>query len=104
MQQPNLEMTENRILKSVKFIDVILQEIRTENKELQDILGMRYAKYIGLTSPFEEAIHVLKKVKNEFDSYLKAVREDLATDYKERYGAGSKRSQKKRHAPLPEQG
>jgi len=83
--EPSLEQVERRILASVKFIDVVLKEIRNQNKELQDDLGMSYAKIIGLVSPFEEAIHSLRKVRGELDSYLKTVRKNLAFGYEKRY-------------------
>jgi len=84
----NLERVEARILRSVKFIDFMLQEVRKENSDLQKSLGMSYSKYIGIISPFEEAIHSLRKVKGEFDSYLKIVRSDLVLKYKKQNFSG----------------
>jgi len=77
MEQPTLEYIENRILRSAKFVDLLIQEIRKENKELQEALGISYAKYIGLGSPFERALHVLKDVKKDFNNYLEIVRNQL---------------------------
>lgn len=83
--EPALEQIEREILASVKFIDVILKEIRNKDKELKDGLGMSYAKYIGLTSPFEEAVCCLRKVRGELDSYLQATRSKLVSKYKQHY-------------------
>ncbi len=80
--EPTLEQIERKFLASVKFIDVVLKEIKNQNKELQDGLGMSYAKYIGLISPFDEAIQCLRKVRSELDSYLQKVRAELASKYK----------------------
>ena len=81
-QEVDLERVEVRILRSVKFTDFLLQEMKRENQELEKSLGMSYSKYIGLVSPFEEAVCALRKVKGELDSYLKIVRSDLVQKYK----------------------
>lgn len=80
---PTLEQIERNILASVKFVDVLLKEVRNKDKELRDGLGMSYAKYIGLTSPFEEAVRCLRKVRGELDSYLKTARSGLSSKYKQ---------------------
>jgi hypothetical protein len=72
-----LEYQEQVILEQVKFIDVVLEEIRNRNRVLQESLGMSYAKYVGISTPYEECIHALRKVKNEFDGYLKTARSEL---------------------------
>lgn len=88
---PTLEQIEREILASVKFIDVILKEIKNKDKELRDGLGMSYAKYIGLTSPFEEAVRCLRKVRGELDSYLKTIRSELSSKYKQQKNSKVKR-------------
>ena len=88
---PALEQIERESLASVKFIDVILKEIKNKDKELRDGLGMSYAKYIGLTSPFEEAVRCLRKVRGELDSYLKTIRSELASKYKQQHNSKAKR-------------
>jgi len=71
------ERQEQIVLEQVKFIDLMLEEIRNRNKTLQEELGMSYAKYIGIGTPYEECIHILRKVKSEFDIYLKTARSEL---------------------------
>lgn len=88
---PSLEQIEREILASVKFIDVILKEIRNKDKELKNNLGMSYAKYIGLTSPFEESVRCMRKVRGELDSFLQTVRSELSLKYKEHYHSKIKR-------------
>ena len=88
---PTLEQIERKILASVKFIDVLLKEVRNKDKELRDGLGMSYAKYIGLTSPFEEAVRCLRKVRGELDSYLKTARSGLSSKYKQQHNSKVKR-------------
>lgn len=85
--EPTLEQKEREILASVKFIDVVLKEIRNKDKELKDGLGMSYAKYIGITSPFEEAVRCLRKVRGELDSYLQRVRRELVSKYKQQFNS-----------------
>jgi len=99
--EPALEQVERKILASVKFIDVVLKEIRNQNKGLQDDLGMSYAKHIGLVSPFEEAIHSLRKVRGELDSYLKKVREDLVSKYKRQYSPKERKQPPQSGSPKP---
>ncbi|GAG23877.1 unnamed protein product [marine sediment metagenome] len=85
MDNLSLEQIERKIQTSVKFIDTMLQETKREDKELHEVLGESYGKYIGLSSPFAEAVKALKGVKAEFDSYLKIVREELASKYRRMY-------------------
>jgi len=73
------ERQEQIVLEQVKFIDLMLEEIRNRNRTLQEELGMSYAKYIGISTPYEECIHTLRKVKSEFDIYLKTARSELMT-------------------------
>ena len=84
----SIEQAERLILDQVKFIDFVLKEIRKRNKELQDGLGMSYAKLVGLGTPFEEAVHSFRQVKGELDGYLKILREKLLGEYKQRLGEG----------------
>lgn len=86
MENPSLEIIENSILRAVKVIETILQEVRQEDKVLKEVLGMSYAKYVGLSSPFEEAVNALRKVKEEFDRYLSTVRDDVHKSYRSKYG------------------
>jgi len=89
----SIEQTERLILDQVKFIDFVLKEIRKRNKELQDGLGMSYAKLVGLGTPFEEAVHSFRQVKGELDGYLKILREKMVGQYKQRLGEVRERGQ-----------
>jgi hypothetical protein len=73
----SIERQEQIILEQVKFIDLMLEEIRIRNTSLQVDLGMSYAKYVGISTPYEECIHTLRKVKKEFDIYLKTARNEV---------------------------
>ena len=71
------EQIEQIILDQVKFLNVMLEQLRKRNKLLNEKFGMHYAKMIGLGTPFEELIHHTRNVKSEFDSYLKIIRDEL---------------------------
>jgi len=88
-----IEQAERLILDQVKFIDFVLKEIRKRNKDLEDGLGMSYAKLVGLVAPFEEAIHSFRQVKKELDGYLKTLREKMVTQYKSRLNKPTRRPQ-----------
>ena len=77
----SLEHVEKVILDNVKFINLMLQEIRKRNTSLREDLGMSYAKLVGLGTPYEEAIHAMRQVKAEFDGYLKVVRGQILKKY-----------------------
>lgn len=80
-RQLNLQRAEQIALEQVKFVNVVLQEIRRRNELLKEELGMSYAKYVGLSTPYEEAIFHLRKVKKEFDEFLAVVREDFKQEF-----------------------
>lgn len=73
---------ERVLLEQVKFIGSVLEEIRRSNKLMEEKLGMSYAKLVGLATPYEEAIHSLRKVKSELDGYLKTLRERMVEQLK----------------------
>lgn len=79
----SIEHAEGIILDQVKFVDFVLKEIRKRNEELQEKLGMSYAKLVGLAAPFEEGVRSFRKVKGELDGYLKILREKMVVQYKE---------------------
>ena len=79
----SIEHAEGLILDQVKFVDFVLKEIRKRNEELQEGLGMTYAKLVGLATPFEEGVRAFRKVKGELDDYLKILREQMLTQYKD---------------------
>lgn len=84
MAQISEEMVESLIVEEVKFLNLTLKECRRRNEFLQQRLGSSYAKYIGLGTPYEEAIHSLRKVKGEMDGYLETVRSVLLGRLKRR--------------------
>jgi len=63
------------ILEHVKFVGSILEALRSRNKKLSEELGMNYAKIVGLATPYEEAIRVVRNVKGELDIALRTIRE-----------------------------
>lgn len=69
-----IEQAERIALDQVKFINSVLEQLRARNESFQLALGMTYAKLVGLGTPYEEAIHSLRKVKTELDRYLSAIR------------------------------
>lgn len=75
---------ERTILSQVKFVNLVLEELRKRNKILSDDLGMTYGKLIGLGTPFEELIHHTRKVKVEFDDYLRILRGMILKEEKKR--------------------
>jgi len=77
----SLEQAEQIILDNVKFINLVLQEVRKRNSSLQEELNMNYAKKIGLGTPYEEAIKSLRKVKKELDCYLEIIRKEVLHKY-----------------------
>lgn len=82
VNKPTLETVEKTILESVKFLNVVLQEVRRENIECQSVFGMSYGKYVGLSAPYDECLSVLRAVKNELDARLAAVRGRLIVKYR----------------------
>ena len=79
----SIEQAEGIVLDQVKFVDFVLKEMRKRNEDLQEGLGMSYAKLIGLATPFEEGVRSFRKVKGELDGYLKVLREKMVKHYKE---------------------
>lgn len=81
----NIDQVEYILLKEVKFVGALLEEIRRSNKIMHEKIGISYAKLIGLGTPYEEAIHVLRKVKLELDTYLKIIRDKMLSDMKRKF-------------------
>lgn len=69
-----LEEAERIALGNVKFLNMMLEECRKRNKELEDRFGTDYGKLIGTGTVYEEAICALRKVKGELDEFLKIIR------------------------------
>ena len=83
-----IEVIEKELLRQVKFVDVVLQEIRDRNEELRNRLGTSYAKFVGVIAPYDCVVRELRETKSNFDSYLKAARENMASEYRKRYHKG----------------
>jgi len=76
---------ENILLNQVKFVGDILEALRKRNTNLEKEIGMNYAKIIGLGTPYEEAIHSMRKVKRELDVCLKVLREYMVEQMKKQF-------------------
>ena len=90
-----LEEIENFILQQIKFLDLMLEEVRERSKISQKVFEMSYAKLIGITTPFEEIIRILRESRKGLETYLKQVREVLEKIYKEENVRISKQISKK---------
>jgi len=91
----NIQQVEYLILDHVKFLGSVLQAMRKKNKKLKEVFGMSYGKLIGLATPYEEAIHSLRKVKCEFDQYLKIIRDEMMKKMKQDYEVMKKKRRNK---------
>lgn len=87
----NFDQVEYVLLKEVKFVGVLLEEIRRSNKIMQEKMGNNYAKLIGLGTPYEEAIHSLREVKLELDTYLKIIRDKMLSEMKSKFNHKKKK-------------
>ncbi len=76
---------ENILLEQVKFVGQILEALRKRNSKLSEEVGMNYAKIVGLVTPYEEAIHSMRKVKRELDVCLKLLREHMVENMKKQF-------------------
>lgn len=90
-----IEQAERAALDQVKFVNSILEELRKRNEALQQQLGTTYAKLVGLGTPYEKAIFIMRQVKTELDGYLAVVRAEAATILKKQLSQGGKKKHKK---------
>ena len=90
-----IEQAERAALDQVKFVNSILEELRRRNENLQQELGMTYAKMIGLGAPYEKAIFIMRQVKTELDDYLALLRAETARVLKQQLSGGKKRKNRK---------
>lgn len=96
MEDTDFERIEKNLLYQTRFIDFMLTEIRKNAKSLDEILGISYAKLIGIQNPYELAINSLRKVKTEIGEYLRIVRHQINEDIKrEQRELGKRRNFKK---------
>lgn len=78
-----IEIIEKTIADQVRFLDIMLQEVRKHNKIVNSILvDSSYAKLIGLSTPYEECIHALREVRKGLNSYLSIIRDKMTKDEK----------------------
>jgi len=91
----SLDQAEHVLLEQVKFVGSLLEEIRRSNKLMEEKLGRSYAKLVGLATPYEEAIHALRQVKLELDTYLKTIRDIMVEDMKRKMRTGGQPKNKK---------
>jgi hypothetical protein len=89
------DQAEHVLLEQVKFVGSLLEEIRRSNKFMEEKLGRSYAKLVGLGTPYEEAIHALRQVKLELDTYLKTIRDIMLEDMKKKINRRSYGKRKK---------
>lgn len=75
-----MEEAERVALGNVKFLNMMLEECRRRNKELEEKFGTDYGKLIGTGTVYEEAICALRKVKGELDEFLKIIREKARSE------------------------
>lgn len=91
----SFDQAEHVLLEQVKFVGSLLEEIRRSNKLMEEKLGRSYAKLVGLGTPYEEAIHSLRQVKLELDTYLKTIREIMLAEMKKKMNHPSYGKRKK---------
>jgi hypothetical protein len=72
-----LEEVEQIIVGEIQFINYVLEEFRRRNKIVEEQLGMSYAKHTGKITVYEDAIHAVRKVKNEVDQFLVIIRDKI---------------------------
>jgi hypothetical protein len=77
-----IEEAEIVLLDHVNFTSKVLEALRKHNKMLKETLEMSYAKFIGLGTPYEKTIHILRETKHQLDTYLKILREEMVVQMK----------------------
>jgi hypothetical protein len=65
---------ETIVINQIQFCNITLAEMRMRNKDLQEKLGMSFAKFIGVSTIFEEAICSLRKTTTELGKFLMIIR------------------------------
>jgi len=74
LEKISIDVIEKELNDQLQFLNIVIQQVRKRNEFLRQILGPTYAKLIGLGTPYEECIHSLRQVYNEFKKYLEIVR------------------------------
>ena len=96
------EFAESFVADQVKFINLMLQEVRKRDKRCQTVLGDSYGKAIGFTSPFLKCGSELRKVRTDLGVYLATTRMILENDYKRQLKTSKKVKQKQTENHPPE--
>jgi len=96
------EFAENFVADQIKFINLILEEVRKRDKRCQAVLGNSYGKAIGFLTPFKEATIPLKKVRTELGLYLDTTRLALKEEYENQFRSSKKRKEKNTGSFPPE--
>jgi len=85
-----LEFAEAFAADQVKFINLVLQEIRKRDKRCKVVLGDSYGKAIGFITPFLKCGIELRKVRTDLGSYLTTTRAILEEEYKRQFRSSKK--------------
>jgi len=75
------EFAESFVADQVKFINLMLQEIRKRDKRCKEVLGDSYGKAIGFLTPFLKCGSELRKVRTDLGVYLATTRVILENEY-----------------------
>jgi len=84
------EFAENFVADQVKFINLMLQEIRKRDKRCKHVLGDSYGKAIGFLAPFLKCGSELRKVRTDLGLYLTTTRKLLGDEYKKQFKVSKK--------------
>ena len=96
------EFAENFVADQIKFINLMLQEIRKRDKRCKLVLGDSYGKAIGFLTPFLKCGSELRKVRTDLGSYLATTRRLLEDEYKKQFMTSKKRKNKSTENHPPE--
>lgn len=88
------EFAESFVADQVKFINLMLQEIRKRDKRCKEVLGDSYGKAIGFLTPFLKCGSELRKVRTDLGIYLATTRVILENEYKRQLKTSKKAKNK----------
>jgi hypothetical protein len=95
----NLSEYESLLVNQIKFVDIVLEEMRRRSSIFLNDSDMRYAKIIGISTPYEESINNIRKTKSELDSCLCVVRKEMMAGFRRK---SSDDFRAKQHEPSKE--
>ena len=96
------EFAESFAADQVKFINLVLQEIRKRDKRCKEVLGDSYGKAIGFLTPFLKCGSELRKVRTDLGVYLATTRMILEDEYKRQLKTSKKAKNKRIENHPPE--